>query len=365
MKLLKRLNYGIVTSALVFIGVYAMPVGATGSWVTPNGTEAFQANNGYLYTNVTGGSALNTLQGMAAGTSPAIAPVTSGGYEVAFQANNGYLYLWNTNTEKAVNTLQGMAAGTSPAIAGLTGGGYAVAFQANNGYLYTYTSANGPAATTLAMTPSSNPSIAGLYNGSYAIAFSASGSNDLSFDSSAIVWSWGYPQTIELPAGLTTTNQGIEPGTNPSIAPAGTGFEAAFNANGINQINLYYSGTGAGGTNVALEPNTSPSIAESGGGGYVVAYAVPGSDDLGILGGGESSFVTDQGLAQGTSPSITGFNLSVTGLNQEGGLYQVAFQAAGTNHLVLYYPSRLYYPSMSTGRDTGQGMASNTNPSIN
>lgn len=364
MKLLKRLSYVFAVGILSSVGLYALPVGATGSWVTPIGMEAFQANNGYLYTNVTGGSALNTLQGMASGTNPAIAALKGGGYEIAFQANNGYLYLWNTNSERALNTLQGMAAGTSPAITGLTGGGYVVAFQANNGHLYTFSSASGPAATTLAMTTSSNPSIAGLYNNSYAIAFSAQGSNDLSFDTSAIVWSWGYPQTIELPAGLTTTTQGIESGTSPSIAPTGTGFETAFNASGLNQLYMYYSGTGAGATSVSLEPNTSPSVTQADPDGYEVAYAAAGTDDLGLFQGiGSGNKVTNQGLAPGSSPSITGYSPNVTGLNQQGGIYQVAFQAAGSNHLVLYYPA-LSTPAPGTGIDTGQGMASNTDTSI-
>src|SRR6185312_11425485 len=131
MKLFKRLSYIFATSPLISVCLLAAPAGATGSWGSPPSAEAFQANNGYLYTNVTGGSAMNTLQGMAAGTGPAIAALTGGGYEVAFQANNGYLYLFNTKTGKTLNTLQGMAAGTSPAIASyaVAVGSYDVAFQ--------------------------------------------------------------------------------------------------------------------------------------------------------------------------------------------------------------------------------------------
>src|SRR5580704_11181217 len=100
MKLLKKLSYVLAASPLIGACLLAAPAGATGPWDTAPSSEAFQANNGYLYTNVTGGSALNTLQGMAADTSPAIAALKGGGYEVAFQANNGYLYLFNTSTKK-------------------------------------------------------------------------------------------------------------------------------------------------------------------------------------------------------------------------------------------------------------------------
>lgn len=344
MKFIKRLSNVLAVSVLFTVGFYALPVGATGSWVSLSSTEAFQANNGYLYTNVTGGSALNTVQGMAAGTSPAIVNLKGGGYEVAFQANNGYLYLFNTKTGKAVNTLQGMAAGTSPAIAAYpyTTGGYEVAFHANNGYVYTYNWSTGPSATTLAMTTSSNPSIAIDTDGNspgnytkYDVAYSAAGSNDLTFDYAGAVFG---------------TNQGIAPGTSPSISPEGTADVAAYVANGTNRLDLYWSGTGAAGTGISVEPNTSPSITATPSNIYEVAFAVPGTDNLGILSGvGPGTILTNQGLVPGTSPSITG----------SGSEYQVAFQAAGSDHLIVYEPAN------NAGIDTDQGMATSTSPGIN
>ena len=56
---------------------------------------------------------------------PTAAP--SGGYEIAFQANTGVL--WVTGSAGTLNTGLAMAPGTSPAIAGLVNGGYEVAFQ--------------------------------------------------------------------------------------------------------------------------------------------------------------------------------------------------------------------------------------------
>ncbi|HET9170381.1 MAG TPA: BTAD domain-containing putative transcriptional regulator, partial [Actinospica sp.] len=54
-------------------------------------------------------------EGMMKGTSPSIAALAGGGYELAFQANTGSLIVFGSGGN--TNTGQGMLAGTSPAIA--------------------------------------------------------------------------------------------------------------------------------------------------------------------------------------------------------------------------------------------------------
>jgi hypothetical protein len=53
---------------------------------------------------------------MAAGTSPSITALASGGHQVAFQANTGIL--WTVGPDGITNWQLGMAAGTSPSITG-------------------------------------------------------------------------------------------------------------------------------------------------------------------------------------------------------------------------------------------------------
>jgi hypothetical protein len=53
---------------------------------------------------------------MLAGTSPSIAALPSGGYEVAFQANTGNL--WTVGSADNGDHKLGMLAGTSPSIVG-------------------------------------------------------------------------------------------------------------------------------------------------------------------------------------------------------------------------------------------------------
>jgi hypothetical protein len=50
------------------------------------------------------------------GTSPSIAALAGGGYEIAFEANTGSLYTYSS-TGAVKNTTEGMWHGTSPSIA--------------------------------------------------------------------------------------------------------------------------------------------------------------------------------------------------------------------------------------------------------
>lgn len=74
----------------------------------------FQANTTHLW--VAGSAGTGDLGlGMLTGTSPAIAALAGGGYEVAFQANTTSLWTVGTDPHGAWNL--GMRTGTSPAIA--------------------------------------------------------------------------------------------------------------------------------------------------------------------------------------------------------------------------------------------------------
>jgi len=96
---------------------------------------------------------------MSPGTSPAIAGLAGGGYEVAFEANTGSL--WTVGIAGNKNWGLGMSPGTSPAIAGLAGGGYEVAFEANTTSLSTVGSA-GNSSWKLGMLQHTSPSIVGI-----------------------------------------------------------------------------------------------------------------------------------------------------------------------------------------------------------
>ena len=83
--------------------------------VRNNFTLAFQANNGQLYVESSGGSVWATAEGMMSGTSPAIAALPGGGYVMAFQSSGNVLYV-ESSTGALWNTSEGMLSATSPAI---------------------------------------------------------------------------------------------------------------------------------------------------------------------------------------------------------------------------------------------------------
>ena len=295
--------------------------GATGPF--PGAPMAFQNNNSTLVTNFTLAGGEGTGQGMAAGTSPSIAKLPSGGYQSAFQANSGVLYTWGPAGN--ASTGQGMAAGTSPAITGLAFGGYEIAFQANTTALVRVGN-GGNVNTGLGMAPGTSPSISGFNTGGYEIAFQAN-TNQL--------WITGL-------LGTTNTALGMAAGTSPSIVtlPSG-GYEVAFQSNGGQ---LWLTGpSGNINTGLGMAPGTSPSITSLPGGGYEVAFQANG----GLLWtyGAAGIQNWEQAMAPGTSPAIAG---------RSGG-YQVAYQSSG-GHLVTVGPG--------IGTDTGQGMAAGTSPAI-
>lgn len=119
----------------------------------------------------------------------------------------------NSYSGTSASTPYGMAPGTSPAIAGLSTGGYLVAFQGlGTGDLYVvgYDGAGGPANpdTGLVMAPDTSPSFTAMGGSNIAIAIQAN---------TGYLWTWvGTPGLSEF-AGMDT-HQGMAHGTRPSAA---------------------------------------------------------------------------------------------------------------------------------------------------
>jgi len=248
---------------------------------------AFQANTGYLWTySPSAGASLGL--GMAAGTSPAIAGLNGGGYVIAFQANTGSLWIYSPSTG-AINTGLGMAAGTSPAIAGLADGSYEIAFQANTGYLWTYSPSAG-ASLGLGMAAGTSPAIAGLNGGGYVIAFQAN---------TGSLW------TVSSLSSGTDLSQSMKAGTSPSIAVSPTGeYQVAFQA-ATGDLSTYSSTTGANALGLGMAAGTSPALAVSPAGGFEIAYQA-GTGYLSTY--TSAAGMTSSGLSMlsGTDPAAEG-----------------------------------------------------------
>jgi hypothetical protein len=312
------------------------------AWLhNPNGSSgngyrsAFNANSGAgtLFTfDYTGSITTNTTQGMASGTSPAVAALSSGGYEEAFQGTNGHLWVYYS-AGNGGDTGQGMASGTSPAIAANSSGGFRVAFQANNGRLYYYDSSTGAADTGQGMASGTNPAIAAISTGGYEMAFQAN---------------TGYLYVNNPGGGGGNTYQGVVPGTSPAIAANSSGgYRVAFEANSSGyKLFTYDSSAGAANTTQGMAGGTSPAIAALSTGGYESAFQA-GSGHLFVYYGPGNGGDTGQGMASGTSPAIAAAS---------SGGYQAAFQA-NTGNLYVY-------DSTNGTTNTAQGMTSGTSPAI-
>jgi hypothetical protein len=244
------------------------------------GLAAFQANTGdqWIYTPTNAGDR-NTSLGMAKGTSPAVAPDGSGGFETAFQANTGDLWIYTPTNAGHRDTGLGMASGTSPAIADASSGPE-VAFQANTGDLWLDTP-TGNRNTGLGMAAGTSPAIA-PDGGGFEVAFQAN-TGDL----------W-----LDTPTGNVDTGLGMASGTSPSVDADG---EVAFQAD---TGDLWvYTPTNAGDrdTGLGMAAGTSPSIAD----GEVAAFHANNSDLWVYTPTNAGDRDTGLGMAAGTSPFIT------------------------------------------------------------
>jgi hypothetical protein len=236
---------------------------------------------------------------MMDGTSPSIAQLNNGSYEIAFQANSGWL--WTVGADGWNNSKLGIDPPSSPSIAGAPGGGYEATFSSYGpDALWDYGSA-GTNDFNDAMEPGTSPSIAALSSGGYELAYTTSADK------------LGHMGAD----GTAVDDYGLWPGTSPNIArqPNG-GFEIAFKAYGSGD--LWVVGSAANlDTGIVTAPNTSPSIAELSSGSYEVAYHGVNGD---VWTYSPSTGVADLGV-----PMMAGTNPSIIGLS--GGGAEVAIQA--------------------------------------
>jgi hypothetical protein len=250
-----------------------------------NGTYeiAYQSSSGYL-TLFNSGTLTNTGLAMKSGTSPAIAASPSGGYQVAYQASSGSMWTY-TPSSGGVNQSQGMLAGTSPSITALSGGGYEMAFQANTGILILYGS-GGDINTSLGMKSGTSPSISAA-GGGFEAAMQAN---------TGVLWTYGTSGTVDLGLGMAS-------GTSPAIAGLTTGgYEMAFQTNtGVLEV---YGSAADLNTGIGMESGTSPAITAVAGGGYETGIQ-ENNHDFAVW-GTAGNVATNLALDSGTSPSLAG-----------------------------------------------------------
>ena len=273
-------------------------------WVGSSVGAAFAASNGdNLYTYASPGVA-NMNDPILGGTSPAIALLSNGTYEIAYQSTSNYLTLFNSGTTS--NTYLPMKPGTSPAIAAQAGGGYQVAYQSSTGSMWTYTPSSGGVNQSQGMLAGTSPAITALSGGGYEMAFQAN---------TGILILYGS-------GGDLNTGLGMKSGTSPSIGAAGSGFETAFQANtGV----LWTFGTnGTDDLGLGMASGTGPAITGLTTGGYEMAFQT----NTGVLEvyGQAADLNTGVGMAAGTSPSIAA---------QAGGGYETAI-AENTGQFTVY-----------------------------
>lgn len=308
--------YPTTLSGSGFTDFYAGGLGSAAAAAFEGGS------NDDLYSYSSPGLA-QTSDSMMPGTSPAIAELSNGTYEIAYQSSTGYLTLFNSGT--TTSTSLPMKPGTSPAIAA-SGGGYQVAFQYSNGSLWTYTPSAGGVNQSQGMLAGTSPAITALSGGGYEMAFQANTGNLILYGS----------------GGDLNTGLGMRSGTSPAISAAGSGFETAFQANtGV----LWTFGTnGTADLGLGMASGTSPAIAGLSTGGYEMAFQT----NTGVLEvyGQAADLNTGVGMAAGTSPAIT-----VSG----GGGYETAIQE-NTGFFTVY--------GTAGNVQTNQAMAAGTSPSI-
>ncbi len=237
---------GNVWTSQPSVGPHSENLGiAPGTSPSTGSQFAFQANTGSLWV-----SHKYQGQGLWPGTSPS--RVMPSGW-VAFQAaSTTDLIVWNYKTQSGVDTHLGMAQGTSPAIAEIGNGTYEVAFVANTGRLWTYCSCEGVGRETpLGVENGTSPDITENGAGGWVVAFQGAGSHHL----------WIYQQNGQ----GTDLGGGISPSTSPSITERSgitAVWEVAFHATKNDWLETYSPLTGLVTTEKVMRSGSSPSIAQ-------------------------------------------------------------------------------------------------------
>jgi hypothetical protein len=124
----------------------------------------FRANNNHLY-HFVGEAGVKTNLELAPNTSPSSDEALPETEVVAYQAASGDLSIYKPSNEEVLSLGYGMAPSTSPSVAALAGGGYEVAFQTNTNQMWTWSSITGLHKWGLGMRPDTSPSIADRTDG--------------------------------------------------------------------------------------------------------------------------------------------------------------------------------------------------------
>jgi len=272
------------------VGQAAYPGSSPSVAILPNGGYeiASMSANGLL--NLAGTARTGQLYyGLRGGSSPSIAASPADGtYVVAMQVNFGALWLWRSATNSAVMSSNMMANSTSPAVAAFPEGGYEVAYQGIDGNLALYGYDGGFSMSTgQAMKAGTSPSIA-ITNNVVAVAYQTPGGSVSVFTAYT-----GISMTTGTrPIGTMNSTMNMVNNTSPSIAGltangTTTTFKLAFRANTGNayfttcSVVLNSSGTfsyglsGGTDTGCATKVNTGVGIAPLAGGAFQAVFQSP------------------------------------------------------------------------------------------
>jgi hypothetical protein len=315
----------------------------------PNGNFelAAQSNAGGLWT-ITGTPGATSWTGremdfgMASGTSPSVAALPNGNFELAAQSNAGGLWTI-TGTPGATSWTGremdfGMAPGTSPSVAALPNGNFVLAAQSNKGGLWTITGA--PGATTwtgremdFGMAAGTSPSIVALPNGNFELAAQSNAGGLWTITGTPGATSWTGREM----------DFGMAPRTSPSVAALPNGnFELAAQSNkgGLWTITGTPGATSWTGREMdfGMEPGTSPSVAALPNGNFELAqqsnatglWTITGTPGATSWTGREMQF----GMAPATSPSVAALpngNFELAQQSNVGGLWTITGTPGATS----------------------------------
>jgi hypothetical protein len=273
----------IVTGAALAAVPRASAAGGVGSqWA-----EAYQSYTHSLGLSTSDFGDHPNLASMPAGTSPAIAVVPTGGYQIAYVNSTGDLATTGAYGSTLPFDNGRVMPGTSPAIT-VTGSGYEIAFQDSDGQLIT-TGTDGTDGWG-SMDPKSSPSIIGATGGYEAI-----------FESSTdMLWSGGTLGSGSLGATMA-------PGTSPSVSAPPVGDPGALMIAWQGRNNhLWITGSHPTDTTKPMALTASPSLTELVGSGYEIAYR-SGDNNLSLYGTAATTD-TSEPMQLNTDPSIVGLS---------------------------------------------------------
>lgn len=266
----------------------AVAFGPDSSWEV-----AWQASSGLLWTLDSAGHQVSTGQQAAAGTSPGIAALSGGGFEVVFtSATDGSVQEIGPDGQvQAAGTGPAAAPGTSPVIAADGSGGFEAAYHATKtDHLWTVGTGSTGHDTGAVLAAGADPAVAHLAGGGFELVYPAA--------SGALTAMGPDGSTRVLGSGPA-----VAAGTSPAAAaPAkGGGFEAVYEAASTGEL---WSVDPAGTTHdlgVAAAGQTSPAVAALLAGGFEVAYqAAPGRELFTLSGAGPAR---DSGVSLGVHDS--------------------------------------------------------------